>query len=332
MHPRNTCGVVRGYHRSPFPERGQYFVPITKGMSQKLGLLSLLVSLLASGTGVGLAADSVFLVRKRVSEVQFMLVATDLHNRPLAHLSPADIRVLEDGRPVPNFELRSAATLPLRVEILLDLSDSNEKSWANVKNALVRSVEDLMRPKDELLVVGFSSKIEFEHTVSDPRELGEVLANPHTGGLTSLYDAIYHGCDEPLFGDQREPHRSAMILLSDGEDDLSMHGLNDAIMRAERRGISIYTVTTRNGKKSTPGEAVLRDLATNTGGRDYIAKNTEQFRDALSAINEELRSSYLLYYRVPETMGTNTFRRVDVIPTQSNGSQMRSRAGYFTAP
>jgi len=98
-------------------------VPITKEMIQKLGVLSLLVF----GIGAGFAAESGFLVRKRVSEVQFMLVATDQHNRPLTTLTPADIVVFEDGRPVPNFELRSAAALPLRLGILLDLSDSNAK-------------------------------------------------------------------------------------------------------------------------------------------------------------------------------------------------------------
>jgi len=288
--------------------------------------------LLISGSLASFAAESTFLVRKRVSEVQFTLVATDPNGRPRLHLSPTDIMVLEDGRPIPRFELRSAADLPLRIGVVLDLSDSTVKSWASVGSALVRSLQQVMRPNDQLLVLAFNSKIELERTVSDPVQLGEILAHPATGGLTALYDTVYHACDELVFSDEREPHRSAMILFSDGEDDLSVRGLADAIARAERRGVAIYTVAAHDPKKSARGDAVLRDLALATGGRDYVVKNARQLSDALSAINEELRSSYLLYYPVPQDSGKQVFRRVHMIPTQTDSVRLRSRAGYFTSP
>ncbi|HMK22157.1 MAG TPA: hypothetical protein VK466_07460 [Terriglobales bacterium] len=93
------------------------------------------------------------LIRKRVSEVRFTLVATDQNNRPLPALSPADILVLEDGQPVPRFDLRAGADLPLRVAVVLDLSDSTLKYWTAVRNALLRSLQNVMRPEDTLLVV-----------------------------------------------------------------------------------------------------------------------------------------------------------------------------------
>ncbi len=278
------------------------------------------------------AAEAGFLVRKRVSEVQMMLVATDQHNRPVQNLSAADIIVLEDGQPIPRFGLRSAADLPLRIAVVLDVSDSTLKAWPAIKGSLSPSLQAVMRPGDELLVLAFNSKVALEETASDAAELERLLANPPAGGLTALYDTVYRVCDQPLFRDELEPHRSAVILFSDGEDDLSIRSLNDAIARAERRGVSIYTVASHDPKKQSRGDAVLRDLASTTGGRDYIVKNSQQLRAALTAINEELRSSYLLYYRVPEETGKQVFRRVRVISTAGRGSQLRSRAGYFTAP
>jgi hypothetical protein len=56
-----------------------------------------LAVLVANFTG-----ESPPLIRKRVSEVQFTLVATDRNDRPLPSLSPADITVLEDGHPIPH--------------------------------------------------------------------------------------------------------------------------------------------------------------------------------------------------------------------------------------
>lgn len=297
-------------------------------MKRKIAGL-LLTSVLAVPPVTG---ESPLLVRKRVSEVQFTLVATDRNDRPLPHLSPTDIMVLEDGQPIPRFELRSAADLPLRIGIVLDLSDSTVRSWATVKSTLVRSLQEVMRPNDELLVLAFDSKIELQRTVTDPVQLEAILAYPASGGLTALYDALYQVCDQAVFSDDRAPHRSALILFSDGEDDLSAHALSDAIARAEGRGVSIYTVAMHGPRKSSPGDAVLRALSATTGGRDYIVKNAEQLRGALSTINTELRSSYLLYYRVPEESGGRVFRRVHVIPKQDDGSHLRSRAGYFTAP
>lgn len=297
-------------------------------MKRKIAWL-LLISLLPV---FSLGAESTFRLRKRVSEVQFMLVATDRDNRPLPHLAPADIVVLEDGRLIPRVELRSAADLPLRIAVVLDLSDSTIKSWATVQAALVRSLQQVMRPGDELLVLAFNGKIELERTVTDPGQLEALFATLPKGGLTALYDTLYHACDQAVFTDDLELHRSALILFSDGEDDLSLRGKSDAIARAQRRGVSIYTVVTHDPKRRSPGDAVLRDLAATTGGRDYIVKNADQLRGALSAINSELRSSYLLYYPVPEESGTRGFRRVRVLPAQDNGSHLRSRAGYFTAP
>ncbi len=81
------------------------------------------------------------LLWKRVSEVRLTLVATDRNNRPMPNLSPTDITVLDDGRPVPNFELRSAADLPLRLAIVLDLSDSTQKAWTAIRGALVHTLQ-----------------------------------------------------------------------------------------------------------------------------------------------------------------------------------------------
>jgi VWFA-related protein len=269
-------------------------------------------------------------IQKRVSEVQLTVVATDQNDRPLTGLSPADITVLEDGQPVPRFELRTAADLRLRVAVVIDLSDSTRKSWPTVRAALSQSLQQVIRADDQLLVMAFNSRIELERKVMNPAELGTILNDPGSGGLTALYDTIYSACGRSVFATETEPHRSALILFSDGEDDVSLHGLGEAIARAQRAGIAISTVTTHNPKKKTNGDIVLRELAAATGGKDFIVKGQEQFEKALTEINGELRSSYLLYYRASKQPGVRAFRRVHVIPTEGGRTRVRSREGYFT--
>jgi VWFA-related protein len=299
-----------------------------QGVRLTIGFSLLLPALVLLSWG----AEPETVIHKRVSEVQLTVVATDQNDRPVMNLSPADITVLEDGHPVPRFELRTASDLRLEVAIVLDLSDSTRKSWATVRSALHRSLAEVMRPEDELFVLAFNSKIELERKVANPAELETALGNPGSGGLTALYDAIYQACGRTLFAADREPHRSALLLFSDGDDDLSLHGLGDAIARAQRSGVAIYTVATHNPQKKTYGDGVLHDLATATGGRDFIVRDAKQLEAALAEINGELRSSYLLYYRASEQPGVRAFRRVHVISTQNGGARVRSRAGYFTAP
>ena len=287
--------------------------------------------LLATSALAAWCAGPETIIQKRVSEVRLTLVATDQNDRPVETLSPSDITVLEDGQPVSRFELRTAADLRLRIAIVIDLSDSTRKSWATVRTALGNSLQDVMRPNDDVVVLAFNSRIELERWVKSPAELESVLADPGSGGLTALYDTIYQTCGRSLFAADGEPHRSALILFSDGDDDLSLHGLGDAIARAESAGVAIYTVATHNPKRKTQGDIVLHDLAAATGGKDFVVKDAGQLEHALAQINGELRSSYLLYYRASEQPGVRTFRRVHVIPTQG-GAHVRSREGYYTAP
>jgi VWFA-related protein len=298
------------------------------GVMKRTGFL-LLIHLLAISS---FSSDSTPLIRKRVSEVQMMVVATDRNNRPLPNLSPSDITVLENGQPVSQFDLRSAGDLPLRLGVVLDLSDSTRKTWPIVSSALSRSFREVFRPNDQLLVLTFNSKIEMERTFIEPAQLTSILDNREQGGLTALYDTVYSACKHQMFAADVEPHRSAMILLSDGEDDISLHDLNDAIDVAQLNGIAIYTISAHDPRSARHGDTVLHNLSAATGGRDFIVKDSNQLQLALTAINQELRTSYVLYYHPLNEDGLRNFKRVYILSNQHDGSHMRARIGYYTKP
>jgi VWFA-related protein len=185
-------------------------------------------------------------IHKRVSEVQLTLVAEDSRGRPRQGLSPAEIAVREDGRAIDGFMLRPAEDLPLRIGIVLDLSGSTAITWDQVRRSLVGSVQELLRPEDQVLLVTFGRQIELEQTIRHAGELQALLPVKDGGGLTALYDSVYRTCDDREFFDDAGPRRSALILFSDGEDNLSLKGLGEVIAQAQRAGIAIYTVTMHN--------------------------------------------------------------------------------------
>jgi len=278
------------------------------------------------------ADESIPVIHKRVNAVQMTLVATDRDRRPLRNLSEADIAVAEDGKAVSHFRLHTTSDLPLHIGLVLDLSDSTIKSRGIERAVLMQSMQQMSQGKDKLLLVGFNSKIVEERAITGPASVADALESPASAGLTALYDAIYRVCKHDIFVKNEEPYRSAMILFSDGEDDLSLHLLNEAIDQAELNGVSIYTISHHNPKLSTQGDTMLHNIATATGGRDFVVDNGPQLQAALREIDAELRTSYILYYQSPDQLDGRVFRRVTVSPTRDNGAELRLRTGYFTAP
>jgi Ca-activated chloride channel homolog len=274
------------------------------------------------------AGEAVTTIHKSISEVRLTVVATDPRGRPITNLSAREFSVLEDGHPIDHFDLRSASDLPLRVGIVLDLSDSMHKSWPILRNSLTQSLQQLLRPEDRMLVLAFDHKIELEKTVTIPQQFN-FLEIPQAGGLTALYDTLYFACQKRMLTDASEPRHSALIVFSDGEDNLSRHDLEDVMESAESGGIAIYSVSNHSHRLHKSGDTILHELAMATGGRSFVAATGSELQAALTTIQNELRSSYLLYYRIPEQPGGGKFRRIKLVPTSQGGPSLRSRSGYY---
>jgi VWFA-related protein len=298
-----------------------------QGVKRTFGIvLSVLILVISTR-----AADPGFVLHKRVGEVRLTLIATDSAGRPWSGLSASSLAVSDEGLAIPNFEVRTANDLPLQIGILLDLSDSTHKSWPAVRAALQDSMHGLLQPGDQILMMTFNSRVESEQLLNRPQEFVEALPSAD-GGLTALYDALHRACEHPVFSEGMEPRRSALILFSDGEDTSSYRGLAEAIASAERSGIAIYTISTHKPNQWQRGDGILRHIARSTGGRDFVVKDPKELRTALQTINEELRSSYLLYYRPPSPETRDSFRRVEVLPARDAHLQLRTRAGYYSQP
>jgi len=269
-------------------------------------------------------------IHKSIQEVSLTVVATDAHGRPVSSLQPQELAVIEDGHRISHFDLRPASDLPLRIAVVLDLSGSMRKTWPLVRENLGQSLQRMLLPQDQLLVIAFDEKIELEKMLNDGREVTP-LDLPRAAGLTALYDSVFLACREDVLNVRGEARHAAVILFSDGEDNLSRHDLQDDLETAEAAGIALYTVAYHSRKIHNAGDGILRELANSTGGRSFTVENGADLESALSTIQSELRSSYLLYYRTDDDSGGRRFRRVSLVPTRQGGPSLRSREGYYTS-
>jgi len=112
------------------------------------------------------------------------------------------------------------------------------------------------------------------------------------GGGTALYDALYFACrDKLLKAPKSTPVRRAIILLSDGEDNLSHVTREEAIEMAQRAEAIVYTISTNVSGTKGEGDRILERIADATGGRAFFPFQIRDVSNAFAEIQDELRSN-----------------------------------------
>jgi VWFA-related protein len=139
-----------------------------------------------------------------------------------------------------------------------------------------------------------------------------------------------------------------MILISDGEDNLSNHTRTEAIEMAQRTSVVIYTISTStewiqlsqtNPEKLadrkmhlTEGDKILQDLADETGGRAFYPYHVDDLDQSFQDIGDELRNQYSIAYNPTNYAPNGKYHKIKIEVLNHNGYQVRARRGYFALP
>ena len=95
-----------------------------------------------------------------------------------------------------------------------------------------------------------------------------------------------------------------MFLFCDGEDNLSVLKLNQAIERLQREGIPLFIFAPSKVQKKTPGKN-LSKLALELGGRVYfLPDNTKTV--SFDSVKQDLARSFLLKINIPPSQSLQT--------------------------
>ncbi len=291
-------------------------------------MLWLLSVLLLSIAGIA-AEPSAPNVRTTVREVQLEVVATDAVGQPVSNLGASDIKVREDGKLITGFGLSQVKDLPLVATVIYDTSESNEKTWLRMQAPVTKFLRETIAEKDQLWIGAFDSKLRFKTRVQSVAQYQPALnAAPGRENVTGFNDALFKALlDQPPA--VSEPRRTAMIVLSDGEDNYSIHSLPEVIAAAQKAKVAVYSIRRVSKRNWGNGGAALHALATSTGGRDFTFANMRQFEFALAMIADELHSCYVLYYTPPENQSGGEFRTVSVVPVKGPRIRLQVQNRYY---
>jgi len=283
----------------------------------------------SAGTDSG---DSVLTIKKRVDEVNVLFIATDKHGKFVRNLNQKDFAILDDHKPpqsIVNF--RREIDLPIQLGLLIDTSGSVRGRFDFEQDAAVSFLQNTVRPNfDKAFVVGFNGRSQMMQEFTDNAALlSAAVHRMHDGGGTALYDAIYRACHENLLKDHEDhPSRRAIVVVSDGEDNQSEFSEAQAIEMAQRAEVIIYAISTDDSGLILRGDKVLQRIADATGGRAFFPFKMKDIKNSFSAIEDELRSQYIVSYHPADFEADGRYRPIE-ITAHKKDLQVRSRKGYY---
>jgi VWFA-related protein len=290
-------------------------------------------------------------VRLGTDLVNVLFTAVDRNNRAIGDIRQDEITVLEDGRPQQVFTFKRETTLPINIAILMDLSGSQEYTFPQEKLAAGEFLRSIIRPgkdsasiltfQDDVdLVQGLTSRVETLQRAFDEIQYARRFGPTTTRRqATALYDAVYITADEVLGRDHDRRSatddaatRRAIILLTDGVDNASVRKLDEAIDRAWRSGVIIYSVGIGDRFRFEGiREDVLRRLSEETGGRAYFPRGPDDLLENFRQIENEMRSQYLVAYSPSNPARDGRFRRIEVRVAGRSDARVIHRRGYYAA-
>jgi Ca-activated chloride channel family protein len=278
-------------------------------------------------------ADGDLVLRTEVEEVVLNVTVLD-GTKIVQDLKKENFRVAEDGvaQKILSFQ---HTDLPVSIALVVDNSGSMGKKRPSVN----KSTLDLIaasNPADEAFVVNFSDEAFIDQDfTSDPEKLRKGLSNIDARGGTALYDAVVASADK-LATDGKRP-KQVLILITDGEDNISTLTLEQTIRRVqELGGPVIYSIGLLFGDDMSRSEIkharrALELLSTETGGMAYFPKSIEQVDEIAAAVARDIRSQYTIGYHSSKPSSDTGFRHVQVA-VEGKGLRkltVRTRTGYF---
>jgi Ca-activated chloride channel homolog len=275
---------------------------------------------------------SVITIQKRVDEVNVLFIAMDKHGKFVRDLQAQDFNVLDDHKPPQQIVRFSQQTdLPLELGLLIDTSGSIHSRFQFEQEAAIGFLQHTIRAHyDHAFVEGFNTRARLaQESTDNVTLLATGIEHMQSGGGTAMYDAIYNACKDHLLNDNSDrPKRRAIIVVSDGEDNQSDHTRAQAIEMAQRAQAIIYTISTDDSGLILRGDKILQQLADATGGRAFFPFKMKDIKSSFSAIEDELRSQYIISYHPANFDADGRFRSIEITALKKD-LQVRARRGYF---
>jgi Ca-activated chloride channel family protein len=278
------------------------------------------------------ASPSRSLEDRETLSVTMPFVADNGHGKSITGISSSDLSLFDDKQPVQRIlALRGAKEMPLRLGLLIDTSNSQGSSrlYAPGVKAAVDFLNQLLSGPDSKGFIMTFDTVPHGTDFMNKDELMQAKVNLRPGGAGAIYDALNLACTERMRSDSLQIARRVLVLLSDGDDNMSHMTRSEAIAAAQNAGTVIFTVSIGPYQK---GDKVLEMIASETGGIAYSGLNDTDMPKVFANIKTEIEQMYSVTYVPPESGKAGQFRSVELKITSDKKAKVHAPKGYYASP
>ncbi len=249
----------------------------------------------------------------------------------VSNLGKENFRVYEGGKLQEITQFQSG-DVPVTVGLVIDTSGSMRSKYPVVVTAGLAFIQASNR-QDEVFVVNFGDRVNQGLPggvpfTDDIRLLRTALSWGTPAGRTALYDAALYSLQYLEKGDRE---KKALVLISDGGDNSSVHG-SEAVMRmVQESRATIYTVGIFDTDDPDRNPGLLRRIAQVSGGEAFFPGRLSEVIGVCRQIASDIRTRYTVGYVPLRSGGQGSLRKIKVIATGPGGHKLavHTRTSYL---
>ena len=252
---------------------------------------------------------------------------------------------LVDDKKIRTIEFFENADTPLSIGVLIDTSESmrlfetRETTRAKPLGEAISHLLQLGNANNEYFLASFDKVPRFLTDWKNPTELlAQKTDIIEANRDTALYDACLAALEKLTTAHHA---RRVLILISDGQDNVSHQTFVSLRQRLRDSDISLYAVgpvgpSDIGSSLGLEGAGILAELVETTGGEAFFPKNKKQLDAVMEQIALELRHKYRLGFRSDKAEASNKWHRLKVkiklppnSPAEFSKVIVRTRQGYY---
>lgn len=296
--------------------------------------LAITVQILPAQVPAAEASEQPFKLSVTAELVLLDVSVKDVAGEHISNLGKDNFRVYEDGK-LQKITQFASGDVPVTVGLVIDTSGSMRPKYSDVVAAALSFIQASNR-NDEMFIVNFGDRVSSGLPrdvpfTADIRQLRTALAWGAPAGRTALYDAILFSLHHLKKG---KCEKKTLMLVSDGGDNSSTHGAEEAMRMVRESRATIYTIGISDADDQDRNPALLRRLAQVSGGESFFPEHLSKVVGICRQIANDIRTRYTVGY-VPVRSGEQgALRKIRVAASTPSGHKLvvHTRASYVLPP
>jgi VWFA-related protein len=280
--------------------------------------------------------DTGTVIRSDVRLVVLHTTVVDKNGHLVMDLPQGAFAVYENGvqQQIRKFQRED---VPVSMGLIIDNSGSMRPKRAQVEAAALALAKD-SNPEDEVFVVNFNDEAYMDlpnnkDFTNDIKEMEEALTRIDSHGGTAMRDAIRMSID--WLRQKAHKDKKVLVVVTDGNDNSSVIGLEDLVKAAQQSGVLLYSVgllDEEERREAARAKRALEALATATGGETFFPKELSEVDRIAHQVARDIRSQYTIQYTPSNTAMDGGYRQIKVAVAAAGHPTARTRSGYYATP